>query len=310
MNVIARLAGAPISWGVCEVPGWGPALERERVLREMSELGLRATELGPEGYLPENSNELGGLLKRFDLRLVGGFVPLVLHDPNQADTTIAMTQHAAAHFAGAGGTEFVTAMVASVDWAPRFDLDDAGWKHAAMMLGIIEEIVEANGLTQSVHPHLGTLLEKPDDVKELLERTDVRWCFDTGHLLIGGYDPFDFLADAGDRIQHVHLKDTVLDLARPVANGEWSIMQGVQRGMFCALGRGDVPIGKIVEALEHLGYTGWYVLEQDTALSTESPSMGQGPKLDVQGSIDYLRSVEAELGLTSAKKSASETKQA
>ena len=25
-----RLAGAPISWGVCEVPGWGPQLAGAR----------------------------------------------------------------------------------------------------------------------------------------------------------------------------------------------------------------------------------------------------------------------------------------
>jgi inosose dehydratase len=48
----ARLAGAPISWGVCEVPGWGYQLEPDRVLSEMADLGLPATELGPDGYLP------------------------------------------------------------------------------------------------------------------------------------------------------------------------------------------------------------------------------------------------------------------
>ena len=30
-----RVAGAPISWGVCEVPGWGYQLRPHRVLAEM-----------------------------------------------------------------------------------------------------------------------------------------------------------------------------------------------------------------------------------------------------------------------------------
>ena len=29
---VDRIAGAPISWGVCEVPGWGYQLTPERVL--------------------------------------------------------------------------------------------------------------------------------------------------------------------------------------------------------------------------------------------------------------------------------------
>ena len=32
MNEHARIAGAPISWGVCEVPGWGHQLPAELVL--------------------------------------------------------------------------------------------------------------------------------------------------------------------------------------------------------------------------------------------------------------------------------------
>ena len=47
-----KIAGAPISWGVCEVPGWGYQLPPDRVLREMHEVGLTATEFGPDGFLP------------------------------------------------------------------------------------------------------------------------------------------------------------------------------------------------------------------------------------------------------------------
>ena len=37
-----RVASAPISWGICEVPGWGEQLPSERVLSEMAGLGLGA----------------------------------------------------------------------------------------------------------------------------------------------------------------------------------------------------------------------------------------------------------------------------
>ena len=58
-----KIAGAPISWGVCEVPGWGYQLTPERVLTEMRDVGLSATELGPEGFLPSDPAQLTALLK-------------------------------------------------------------------------------------------------------------------------------------------------------------------------------------------------------------------------------------------------------
>jgi len=71
-----RVAGAPISLGVAAmVPGWGHQLAAERVLAEMRDAGLVATEFGPDGFLPEVA-----ILDRFGLRPVGGFVPVVLHD--------------------------------------------------------------------------------------------------------------------------------------------------------------------------------------------------------------------------------------
>jgi inosose dehydratase len=59
-----KIAGAPISWGVCEVPGWGYQLPPERVLTEMREIGLAATELGPEGFLPTAPEATAEVLTR------------------------------------------------------------------------------------------------------------------------------------------------------------------------------------------------------------------------------------------------------
>jgi inosose dehydratase len=74
-----KIAGAPISWGVCEVPGWGYQLRPERVLDEMREVGLTATELGPEGFLPAEPAAMVRVLDHHGLRAVGGFTPLLLH---------------------------------------------------------------------------------------------------------------------------------------------------------------------------------------------------------------------------------------
>ena len=76
-----KIAGAPISWGVCEVPGWGYQLTPERVLNEMREVGLAATEIGPEGFLPGEPDAMARVLADHDLHAVGGFTPLLLHVP-------------------------------------------------------------------------------------------------------------------------------------------------------------------------------------------------------------------------------------
>ena len=54
-----KIAGAPISWGVCEVPGWGYRLGPDTVLTEMREVALLATELGPDGFLPAVLRSMG-----------------------------------------------------------------------------------------------------------------------------------------------------------------------------------------------------------------------------------------------------------
>ena len=60
-----------------------------------------------------------------------------------------------------------------------------------------------------------------------------------------------------------------------------------------ALGQGDVDISGVVEALESRGYDGWYVIEQDTAITDGLPGEGEGPIEQVITSMDYLRDVVA-----------------
>lgn len=293
MNLMNRLAGAPISWGVCEVPGWGIELSPDRVLGEMHQLGLTATEIGADGYLPSEPRALRELLRSHQLRLIGGFVPVVIHDSAQEKATIDAVHRAARLMSDAGGTIFVTAAVADWSWGPHDALDAGAWRRSAKMLAEIDEIISQYGMTQAIHCHLNTIIETRDEIQQLLDVSDVGWTLDTGHMLIGGQDPLEFVTQAFDRVRHVHLKDVHLETAAPVLAGNRSIMEGVQDGMFCNLGQGDVPIADIVRSLEDSGYDQWYVLEQDAAITTGEPEVGSGPLLDVQTSIEYLKQIEA-----------------
>ena len=73
-----RVAGAPISWGVCEVPGWGWQYDASTVLAQMAEVGLAATEFGPDGFLPDDPQaKARRSLASHGLKAVGQFVPVV-----------------------------------------------------------------------------------------------------------------------------------------------------------------------------------------------------------------------------------------
>jgi len=290
-----RLAGAPISWGVCEVPGWGHQLPADRVLAEMAGLGLSATELGPLGYLPLDPTLLRDRLSAAGLRLVGGFVPLVLHG-RDAGAARADAARTAAVLAAAGADTFVVALVADAAWSPPPALDAAAWRRVADHLAEVDALVAEQGLRLALHPHAGTLLETASDVERALDLTGTGWCFDSGHLLIGGWDPVDFVRDHGDRIVHVHLKDVDAALAARVRAGNLSLVQATQAGLFRPLGQGDARIDEVVRLLDDQGYERWIVLEQDIAITGPEPPVGRGPVLDVQASIEYLNQLAPQRG--------------
>jgi inosose dehydratase len=282
-----RLAAAPISWGVCEVPGWGLQLPPGRVLSEMAQLGFTATELGPQGWLPLDGARVRAELDRHGLRLVGGFVPLVVHEA-ELGATREQAERAAAELAAAGADVFVAALVADHDWSAPPALDEDGWRRAGRHLRAIADDVAAAGLELVLHPHVGTLVETAAQVQHALAHTDVPWCLDTGHLLIGGVDPADFVREHGARVGHVHLKDVDARLADRLRGGELSLVQATQQGLFRPLGAGDARIDEVVRLLDDGGYERWLVLEQDIAITGSEPAVGAGPALDVRTSIEFL----------------------
>jgi inosose dehydratase len=295
VTFLDRVASAPISWGVCEVPGWGRMLPTDRVLSEMKELGLSATEYGAPGFLPADPAGIREVLDDHEMSLIGGFTPLVLHDPARREDALVTVRAVADLFSKAGATTFVTCPVMDDDWSLPRPLKTNEHAHLVRMLGEVDVICADAGLRQVLHPHVQTVVETSSDVERVLEDCDVAWCLDTGHLAIGGTDPVEFARYAAERVGHVHLKDVRMDLVPALLDRSTSIMEGVQAGLFPPLGQGDLALADVVVALERAGYQGWYVIEQDTAITGALPGEGQGPVIDVRDSMRYLREVVAPL---------------
>ena len=284
--LLDRVAGAPISWGVCEVPGWGHQLDSGRVLTEMREVGLTATEFGPDGFLPDDPAAKAATLAAHGLAAVGGFVPVLLHVDGH-DPLPGVDRTLDSFLAAGAGVLVLAAASGAEGYDARPELDAADWK---LLLGNLDRLADhaaGRGVRACLHPHVGTMVETADDVGRVLDGSSVPLCLDTGHLLIGGSDPVALAAQATDRIVHTHLKDVDRSWAERVQSGGTTYTEAVTAGMYRPLGQGDVDIAAIVTTLERAGYDGWYVLEQDTVLGSEAD--GDRAVGDVRASVDHLR---------------------
>jgi len=296
---VPRVAGAPISWGVCEVPGWGYQLEPDRVLSEMAGLGLPATELGPQGYLPTDAPGLEAALTDHGLTLAAGFVPAILHEPARLQEELERVGDQADLLAAAGADVLVLAAGTGRDgYESGADLDGPTWAALVAGIGRVIEVGSERGLAVALHPHQGTIVEGPRHVERLLESSPVSLCLDTGHLMVGGADPVALTRAAGDRVAHVHLKDVSADLAEQVRAGRMGYRDAVAAGMYRPLGSGDVDVAAIFSALEASDYDGWYVLEQDAVLEGP-PEEGRGPVRNVAVSLAFFERFGGRLGPSS-----------
>lgn len=283
-----RIAGAPISWGVCEAAGWGHQLDRDRVLGEMRELGLAATENGPDGFLPEDPEDLSECLARYGMTLLGGwFTPLVLHD--RTDRWRPRFETVVRRYAANGAEVAVLAAATGLDdydSRPALSRDD--WARALRALDAATELAAEQGVRLVVHPHVGTLVETAEEIDRILEGSTVPLCLDTGHIILGGADPIAIAKRAPERIGHLHLKDVDAGLAARVRAGDLSFSDAVHAGVFCTLGDGDLDVDAVVETLRASEYRGWWVFEQDVMLRREPPP-GRGPLEEVGRSLAFLR---------------------
>lgn len=295
MSSQPRIAGAPISWGISEVPDWGIQLPVERVLDEMRQLGYSATEIGPDGFLPPAPEQKAEALEAHDLKAVGSFVPVVLHKADLDPLPRILRE--LRDYAAVDARVLVVAAVTGQDGydITRTPLTAEEWATLFHNLDRIADAAGSAGVTAALHPHVGTVVETAEDVERVLSGSKIPFCFDTGHLMIGGTDPVEFAAAHADRVAHVHLKDVALDGMQRVKAGEISYFDAIVADeLYRPLGQGDVDVRAIITSLVNSGYDGWFVLEQDKVVRTQ-PEPGDGPIRDAAASVQFLTSVLTEL---------------
>lgn len=291
-----RIASAPVSWGVImkdtpNVPPW------DRVLREISLAGYAGTELGPFGYLPQDSALLRERLDELDLSLLAAYVQINLVDPaakqDEYDETIATTR-----LLSQMGCKWVVLSDAlffdsnrtrrAGRIRPQDGMTEDDWRRfISNAEDYGKRALEDYGLQAVFHPHVGAWIETEAEIDRLMNETDPRYvnlCLDTAHCMYGGGEPVAVGRRWSERLKYLHIKECDNSVLETVRNRGWDYFKAVELDVFPELGRGSVDFAGLLDLLRELDFDGWAVIEQDIL-----PDRGLNPLDSAKGNLAHLQ---------------------
>ena len=273
------VANAPVSYGAFEITiGHDPNVpDGISVLDQVAAAGYAGIDLGPVGYLGAGAR-LGELLAERGLGLAGGYLelPYADHDAlesamGELDALLSAFDAARPYLPGPpprptladAGSPQRRSRPGRAAGQRSAGLDAEGWRKFSEGLARVVGRCRDRGYEPTFHPETGTYVEAPWEIGEVLDRSDVGLCLETGHMMLGGGDPVAMLREWGSRINHVHLKDAVLTVMAGIVVDDAPVTDIWSREAFCELGRGDLDTGAILDGLRGISFSGWLVVEQD-----------------------------------------------
>lgn len=164
-------------------------------------------------------------------------------------------------------------------------------EHVAAIAETVTELGKRTlemGVTIAPHPHIWGPIERPEEVRALLDQTDpaiVSWIPDTAQLNLGGGDPVQLIDDYYDRLAAVHWKDSKASYRGYTGPTPTKEMHQ-EEILYKDLGAGGVDHPAIYEMLVERGYDGWITLDLDPP----RPNEGEGTVDEKIGiNVGYLR---------------------
>jgi inosose dehydratase len=271
------VAGAPVSFGVFELtPDSGDLIlpSADEVCATLQETGYVGVDSGPIGFLGRG-DELRERLARYGLELCGGWVDLPFSDDAAFTASLPALDAALDVFTAVvetSPTRLPLPTLADSGDAIRkanpgggggHTLDVEGWTTLAKNVAVAAARIRDRGLEPTFHHHACTFVETPDEIDRFLEVTDVDLTFDSGHLLLGGGDVLDGWCRWRSRVNHLHLKDVRVQLARDIVARKGGMIDIWSGGTFVPFGVGDLPMTTFLAEVFASDFDGWLVVEQD-----------------------------------------------
>lgn len=275
-----KLAIAPIGWTNDDMPELGAENTFEQCISEMALAGFAGSEVGNK--YPKDTKVLKKALDLRGLQICNAWFSTYFTTKDENTVIEEFIKH----------RDFLYEMGAKVIGCseqghsiqglelPIFEqkpiFTDEEWDKVIKGYNKLAELAEEKGMKVSLHHHMGTGIQTPEEIDRFMESTkdNVYLLFDTGHIYFseGSQEAVDSLIDKYiDRIAHIHLKDVRRGVMEKVKAERWSFLKGVREGVFTVPGDGDINFDHVFDVVEKSGYEGWLVVEAEQDPSKANP---------------------------------------
>jgi len=267
-----RLGTAPDSWGV-----WFPSdphqVTWDVYLDEIARVGYVYTELGPQGFMPQDSEQLKDELASRGLTVCGGTVFAGLHKGAAALEQAKADFGREAKLLAAVGAEYLVHL--PEQWTDMHtgqatqaaEIDPEQWKNLTSGTDELAKfLLESFGVKLVFHPHVDTHVDTQERIERFLSDTDpefVNLCLDTGHVAYCEGDNIQIIERFPDRITYVHLKSVDPAVRARALAEKLPLSESVKLGVMCEPPYGEPDMPPLLDTLDHLGREIFAVIEQD-----------------------------------------------
>jgi inosose dehydratase len=267
-----KLGTAPDSWGV-----WFPSdphqVTWDVYLDEIARVGYVYTELGPQGFMPQDPQQLRDELDQRGLTVVGGTVFAGLHKGREALEKAKTDFGREAALLAALGAEYLVHLpeqytdMHTGEATQGAEIDPEQWKN--LVTGTDElarHLFEQYGIKLVFHPHVDTHVDTQVRIERFLTDTDpehVNLCLDTGHIAYCEGDNIEIVEKFPERVTYVHLKSVDPQVRARALAENMPLSEAVKHGVMCEPPYGDPDMPPLLDALAGLDREVYCVIEQD-----------------------------------------------
>ncbi|MDR0575807.1 MAG: sugar phosphate isomerase/epimerase [Tannerella sp.] len=258
----SRWKGKNLQWAMGWIL-WRDFRKRDIPLSEainnLADLGLdgiefspRNDELSKHGFTRESFREL---LNEKRLAVSGNYFGGAFHDKTKRDSILSSFGNTLDNLKFYGARNVIIG-------PPGRNVGNipAAIRDSVPLLNELGRMAADVGVTLGVHPHVNTIIEKPDEIDMIMEWTDPRYVLmapDTGHIRLGGGNVTEIVGKYRNRLSYFHLKDSAGVFNRPDFGPNLR-----------ELGKGEVDFPGVIKILKEVKYRGWLNVEQDYTTTT------------------------------------------